>query len=76
MHASCPSCPHPTYDVRLGLLLGSNIKALPTVLLKFPVSVVQRAYLTGLKPSGDAVKVEGVLVVEPSSANIQFITVE
>ncbi len=32
-----------------------------TVLLEFPVSVVQGADLAGLQPSGDAVEVEGML---------------
>ncbi len=38
-----------------------------TVLLELPVSVVQRADLPGLKPSGDAVEVEGMLFALVSS---------
>jgi hypothetical protein len=34
---------------------------LATVLLEFPITVVERAHLSGLEPSGDAVEVEGVL---------------
>lgn len=34
---------------------------LPAILLEFPVTVVERADLAGLQPTGDAVEVEGVL---------------
>jgi hypothetical protein len=36
-------------------------RRLPSVLLELPVSVVERAYLSGLEPSRDAVEVECVL---------------
>jgi len=67
---------HSTYDHLLRLLLFPGIEALPTILLKFPVSVVERAYLTSLEPPGDAVEVEGVLFVEPSLADVRLVAVK
>ena len=43
------------------LSLRVDIIHLPAILLKFPISVVQRADLTCLEPSRDAVEMEGVL---------------
>jgi len=34
--------------------------------LEFPVSVVERADLTGLQPTGDAMEMEGVVADTPS----------
>lgn len=67
---------HSTYNFLSGLLLGPGIEALPTILLKLPISVVQWTYLTSLKPSGDTVEMEGVLFIEPSSADIRLIMVK
>jgi hypothetical protein len=39
-----------------------------TVLLKLPVSVVQRAHLPGLQPSRDAVEMEGVVADAPGNS--------
>jgi hypothetical protein len=39
--------------------------SLTTVLLELPVSVVQGAHLSSLKPTGDAVKMEGVVADSP-----------
>ena len=55
LKAHCPLMPTP----------NANFTAnLTTILLKLPISVVERANLAGFQPSGDAVEVEGVLVAE------------
>jgi len=38
---------------------------LTAILLEFPVSVVEWAYLTGFQPSRDAVEMEGVIADTP-----------
>ena len=43
-------------------MLGTK---LTTILLEFPVAVVEGADLSGLEPSGDAVEVEGVIADPP-----------
>lgn len=42
-------------------LLNTFLNLLPAVLLKFPVTVIQRTHLASLQPSGDAMEVEGML---------------
>jgi hypothetical protein len=44
------------------------VRCLPTILLELPVSVVERADLAGLEPSGDAVEVEGVIADTPGNS--------
>lgn len=43
---------------------------LATVLLEFPVTVVERADLACLKPAGDAVEVERVLQIRQSPSSL------
>lgn len=52
-------CALPGSDV-LAVVRG-KFRALSAVLLEFPVSVVERADLTCLEPTGDAVEMECVL---------------
>jgi len=47
---------------------GVELPSSATVLLEFPVSVVQGADLAGLQPSGDAVEVEGMIADPPSNS--------
>jgi len=42
--------------------------SLATVLLEFPVSVIEWAYLAGLQPSGDTVEVECMVADSPSNS--------
>lgn len=48
-------------------IVRNRCRYLATILLKLPVSVVKRADLTGLQPTGDAVKVKSVLSTLVSS---------
>ena len=42
-------------------------QVLVSILLKFPITVVQGADLTGLEPSGDTVEMESVVTHSPSN---------
>lgn len=46
------------------------ICSLATVLLKLPVSVIERADLTGLEPARDAMEVEGMITDTPSHGTL------
>ena len=48
-------------NMEISLVTDDAQRRLPSVLLEFPVSVVEWAYLSGLEPSRDAVEVECVL---------------
>ena len=54
-HKPCNRAMSPQEDRR-------NSACLATILLEFPVAVVERAHLARLEPARDAVEVEGVLV--------------
>lgn len=48
------------------LIVVCSFMCLTTILLEFPISIVKRADLTGLKPTGNAMEMECVITDAPS----------